>query len=311
MKKKSVSLARALSGLAFLALVAGSCATTPSGGRERGPVETVEDIKGIMEDIVSPEAAPDEAATETAVEGTLDTGSDAEGGITAGILLGFDDNYYAGWEAAFPLFDRYGAKVTFFVQGNPAFCLKALARGHDIGYHTENHVDLRNIDRAAWTYETLDSARALRESGIPLAAFAYPFGFSDPWMDEELLQHYAIIRGFGITLRLYTAEEIASGVITSKSIDNTVIPDDTAFYQMIGELLQTTKAAGNLIVPLTTHNIDDGAQWGITNARLEFLLRTASEMGLRFYTYRELAGDPLPQETAGEHSIPKDPELRE
>lgn len=233
------------------------------------------------------EQAPAEIPAEDIVEDILE--AEAEDGITAGILLGFDDNYYAGWEAAFPLFDRYGAKVTFFVQGNPAFCLNALARGHDIGYHTENHVDLRNLDRAAWTYETLDSARALRENGIPLAAFAYPFGFSDPWMDEELLKNYAIIRGFGTTPRFYTKEAIASGLIASKSIDNTVIPDDTAFYQMIGDLLQTAKAVGDLIIPLTTHNIDDGAQWGIKTARLEFLLQTASEMGLRFYTYRELA----------------------
>ncbi|MDR1469835.1 MAG: polysaccharide deacetylase family protein [Spirochaetaceae bacterium] len=263
MKKTRIPLIWVLGGLILLTLAVNSCATIPA--------EDAKDSEVVMDDIVPAEAAQDVSETE------------------AGILLGFDDNYYAGWEAAFSLFDRYGAKVTFFVQGNPAFCLNALEKGHDIGYHTENHVDLRNVDRATWTYETLDSARALRESGVPLAAFAYPFGFSDPWMNEELLQHYAIIRGFGVTPRFYTKEEIASGVITSKSIDNTVIPDDAAFYEMIGELLQTVKAAGNLIVPLTTHNIDDGAQWGIRRDRLEFLLRTASEMGLRFYTYREVA----------------------
>jgi peptidoglycan/xylan/chitin deacetylase (PgdA/CDA1 family) len=272
MKKIRVFPAWFLSGLTLLALAVGSCATIPRDDREQSPVG---DEKGIMEDLVPTEAAESVPNTETRSR--------------AGILLGFDDNYYDGWEAAFLLFDRYGAKVTFFVQGNPAFCLKALARGHDIGYHTESHVDLRNIDHAAWTYETLDSAQTLRENGVPLAAFAYPFGFSDSWMNEELLKNYAIVRGFGTTSRFYTKEEIASGVITSKSIDNTIFPDDAAFYQMIGELLQTARAAGDLIVPLTTHNIDDGAQWGITIARLEFLLRTASEMGLRFYTYRELA----------------------
>jgi peptidoglycan/xylan/chitin deacetylase (PgdA/CDA1 family) len=276
MKKMRIFPAWFLGGITLLAFALGSCATIPRDDREQSPME---DEKGIMEDLVPTEVA----------ESAPDTDTEAES--KAGILLGFDDNYYDGWEAAFSLLDRYGAKVTFFVQGNPAFCLKALARGYDIGYHTENHLDLRNIDRAAWTYETIDSAQVLRENGVPLAAFAYPFGFSDSWMNEELLKNYAIVRGFGTTSRFYTKEEIASGVIMSKSIDNTIFPDDAAFYQMIGELLQTARIAGNLVVPLTTHNIDDGAQWGITIARLEFLLQTVLEMGLRFYTYRELANE--------------------
>jgi peptidoglycan/xylan/chitin deacetylase (PgdA/CDA1 family) len=289
MKRIGVFLVRVLCGLVILSPAVSSCATIASGdgGRDGAgnvvAAESMGDGGGFMDDGVRTEAAEGDAG--------------AEGEVTAGILLGFDDNYYAGWEAAFPLFDRYGAKVTFFVQGNPAFCRKALEKGHDIGYHTENHVDLRNIDRAAWSYETFDSASVLRESGVPLTAFAYPFGFSDSWMDEELLKVYAIIRGFGTAARFYTKEEAASGLVMSKSIDNTMIPDDDVFYEMTGDLLRTVKDAGNLIIPLTTHNIDDDALWGITFVRLEFLLRTASEMGLRFYTYRELTGQSSSPET--------------
>jgi hypothetical protein len=36
----------------------------------------------------------------------------------AGILLSLDDNYEAQWRDYFDLFDRYGAKTTFFVMGN-------------------------------------------------------------------------------------------------------------------------------------------------------------------------------------------------
>jgi peptidoglycan/xylan/chitin deacetylase (PgdA/CDA1 family) len=228
---------------------------------------------------------------ETGVEDRADSENGAEAAdradeITAGILLGFDDDYYANWEAAFPLFEQYGARATFFVQGGRPFCLNAMAHGHDIGYHTEHHVDLRHVDKAAWCFETLDSARLL---DIPLASFAYPFGFSEPWMDAELLKTYAVLRGFGVTPRFYSIEEIKAGVITSKSVDNTIIPDDEAFYQMITDLFQSVKAAGNVILPLTTHNIDNAAQWGIKIYRLEFLLKTAVEAGLRFYTYRELA----------------------
>jgi peptidoglycan/xylan/chitin deacetylase (PgdA/CDA1 family) len=261
-------------GLAFLALGAGACATVPHGG----PVEN-EGAEVLMDDRDDVIPVPD---AETGIEDR-----DDEDEAVSGILLGFDDTYYANWEAAFPLFEQYGAHVTFFVQGNRSFCLNALAYGHDIGYHTENHTDLRNADDAAWHHETLDSARLLHD--IPLTSFAYPFGFSEPWMDAELLKTYAIIRGFGTTPHFYTMEEIKTGIITSKSIDNTIIPDDDTFYQTISDLLETAKAAGNVVLPLTTHNIDNTAQWGIKIYRLEFLLKTATEMGLRFYTYRELA----------------------
>jgi peptidoglycan/xylan/chitin deacetylase (PgdA/CDA1 family) len=260
-------------GLAFLALGAGGCASVPQD--EPTPRETEHEGAAIPMDDRVPTTDADTGISEDAADETV-----------SGILLGFDDTYYANWEAAFPLFEQYGARVTFFVQGNRSFCLNALAHGHDIGYHTENHIDLRNADNATWLRETLDSARLL---DIPLASFAYPFGFSEPWMDTELLQTYAIIRGFGTTPRFYTMEEIKAGIITSKSIDNTIVPDDDTFYQTITDLLQTAKAAGNVVLPLTTHNIDDAAQWGIKTYRLEFLLRTATEMGLRFYTYRELA----------------------
>jgi peptidoglycan/xylan/chitin deacetylase (PgdA/CDA1 family) len=262
---------------AVLMSIAASCATAPHD-TPQSPAEN--------ERMEVPMGNRDDTVPATSAKTGISSREDAENEVAAGILLGFDDTYYANWEAAFALFEQYGARVTFFVQGNRPFCLNALAHGHDIGYHTENHIDLRNADNATWLRETLDSARSLQD--IPLASFAYPFGFSESWMDAELLKTYAIIRGFGTTPRFYTREEIKTGIITSKSIDNTIIPDDETFCQTITDLLQTTKTAGNVILPLTTHNIDDTAQWGIKTYRLEFLLKTATDMGLRFYTYREL-----------------------
>jgi peptidoglycan/xylan/chitin deacetylase (PgdA/CDA1 family) len=298
-----------LIALVLSAVIVNSCATVPQDIAEWGAAgqdaQENKDQEAAMDQPEDDTPAAEEGSSEAAEDS--DDGEDAGGSedragaddvedvksaaeTLAGILLGFDDNYYTDWEAAFPLFDRYGAKATFFVQGNLAFCLNALARGHDIGYHTKTHIDLRKVDRAVWNYEALDSARVLRDGGVPLASFAYPFGFSEPWMDEELLKTYAIIRGFGAASRFYTKEETASGLIVAKSIDNTIIQDDAAFCQIIEDLCREAKEAGNVIVPLTTHNISNKAQWGIKIHRLEFLLRTASDMGLRFYTYRDLAG---------------------
>lgn len=211
----------------------------------------------------------------------------------SGILLGFDDDYYAAWEAAFPLFDRYGARVTFFVQGNPPFCLAAAARGHGIGFHTATHPDLRRLDRETWHKETLLEARPLREAGVPIAAFAYPFGFSEAWMDEELRKTYPVLRGFGVRDLVYRrdGEELRRGVIGSKSIDNTVLPDDDDFFRTIDVLFERASSERGSVIPLTTHTIDDRAQWGIRPGRLEYVLRRAVELGLCFYTYADIGGN--------------------
>ena len=209
----------------------------------------------------------------------------------AGILLSFDDDYTSSWERHFDLFDRYGAKATFFVFGKPGpFCTKAINRGHDIGYHSLNHHDLRLISPSAFARETAEPAQAFRQAGIPLAAFAYPFGFYEPWMHEALLRTFAVLRGYGVTYRLYRHDEIRSGFIASRSIDNTIIQGGEHFEREITLMLRTVKFLdGPLALPLTTHDISDTADWGISRRRLEFLLKTAADLGLTFYRYSDFA----------------------
>jgi hypothetical protein len=43
------------------------------------------------------------------------------------------------------------------------------------------------------------------------------------------------------------------------------------------------------IVPFTTHDISDTAQWGIKPARLEYLLKTIAEFKLKFYLFSDFA----------------------
>ena len=209
----------------------------------------------------------------------------------AGILLSFDDDYTNSWERCFDLFDTYGARVTFFVYGKPnPFCTKAINRGHDIGYHSLSHIDLREIKRAAFAAETVEPAQAFRQAGIPLRSFAYPFGFYQNWMHEILFRSFDVLRGYGVTYRLYREDEIRSAFIASRSIDNTVIRGEENFNREIRLMLRTVKFLDSpLVLPLTTHDISDTAEWGISRRRLEFLLKTASELALAFYRYSDFA----------------------
>jgi hypothetical protein len=105
-------------------------------------------------------------------------------------------------------------------------------------------------------------------------------------MYEALGEVFSVLRGFGVTYRLYTAEAIQAGYISSKSIDNTQYKNDEAFKADIRAMLRVVKFSGG-VLPLTTHTIAANAAWGITPERLEYLLKTAVELKLKFYRYRD------------------------
>jgi peptidoglycan/xylan/chitin deacetylase (PgdA/CDA1 family) len=203
----------------------------------------------------------------------------------AGVLLAFDDDYADIWEQYFDLFDRYGARVTFFVMGDYSpFCTAAENRGHEIGYHTKNHLNLLEVSRQEFLEETAGGAESFRRRSIPLKAFAYPYGFSEPWMHEVLWENFSILRGFGVTFRVYNTDAVKAGYISSKSIDNYRYKTDDEFEADISAMFASIKHSGG-VLPLTTHTIAAEAVWGISPDRLEYLLKTAAELELKFYRY--------------------------
>ncbi|MDR0668598.1 MAG: polysaccharide deacetylase family protein [Treponema sp.] len=205
----------------------------------------------------------------------------------SGVLLSLDDDYQDQWLRYFDLFDRYGAVITFFtIGGFSPFCTEALNRGHDIGYHTRDHLNLLRVSQEIFYEQTLGEVESYREAGVPLRSFAYPFGFSEPWMREALAGTFSVQRGFGVRYCLYDREAIEAGYISSISIDNTIYKTDAEFEAAITMMLRAVKFIGRgSIVPLTTHTIADDADWGIKVHRLEYLLRTARDLRLVFYRY--------------------------
>ena len=209
----------------------------------------------------------------------------------AGILLAFDDDFTEAWEKYFYLFDLYNAKVTFFKQGEySSFSTMALQRGHDVGYHSMNHLNLPKVSREVFFEETLSQVEVYRNAGVPLTSFAYPYGLSEPWMHEELLKHYKILRGYGVTFRLYNSADVRKGYIISRAIDTILFKKDEDFEAAINMMLRTVKfIGGDLILPLTTHDISDSADWGIKPQRLQYLLQTAKDLQLNFYLYKDFS----------------------
>ena len=207
-----------------------------------------------------------------------------------GILLSFDDDFMENWEQNFNLFDHYNARVTFFIQGE--FCTfsnTALDRGHDVGYHSLNHLNLPKVSHEVFEIETLSKVEDFRNAGVPLTSFAYPYGLSEPWMNDELMKSFKILRGYGVTFRVYDRASIREGYSSSKALDNILFKQDKDFEATVDIMFRTIKFIGeNLILPLTTHIISDDADWGIKPHRLRYLLQSANDLQLNYYRYKDL-----------------------
>ena len=108
-------------------------------------------------------------------------------------------------------------------------------------------------------------------------------------MHEALFQSFDILRGYGVTFRIYDLYEISSAFISSRAIDNTVLRTDENFDRIVTSMLRTVKFLdNNWVLPLTSHDISE-ASWAITPRRLEFLLDMAVDLRLNFYRYRDIS----------------------
>jgi hypothetical protein len=134
---------------------------------------------------------------------------DMSEGTAAGssLALSFDDDFIDGWHALRPVFDRYGARVTFFVTRFPGLDADRRARlhelaadGHAIEYHgtehrpAERYVAEHGLD-AYLADEIEPGLVAMRADGFTPVAFAYPHGERSDELDAALLDHFAIVRG--------------------------------------------------------------------------------------------------------------------
>jgi peptidoglycan/xylan/chitin deacetylase (PgdA/CDA1 family) len=125
---------------------------------------------------------------------------------TPGLALSFDDTSIDAWVALRPMFERYAARVTFFVSryhvindDQRAGLRQLAADGHAIEPHTVNHlrapdyVELYGLN--AYLREEVDpSIAALVGDGFEVHAFAYPFGARTGQIDRAIEKRVPVIR---------------------------------------------------------------------------------------------------------------------
>ena len=126
--------------------------------------------------------------------------------VTAGLAMSFDDTFAQQWLGLEPMFQQYGARITFFVSRYAVLndddhaALKQLSvDGHDIEAHSVRHMRapdyVENYGIDAYLRDELDpSIEALRTDGYEVAAFAYPFGARTGELDRAIGKRVPVIR---------------------------------------------------------------------------------------------------------------------
>lgn len=206
----------------------------------------------------------------------------------SGILLAFDDYQAPSWRDHFDYFDENGVKVTFFINATEPtdFCYEAIERGHEIAYHGKEHAIMKYCTEQELFELAIEPIDVFREKGIELTTFAYPYGEYSSETNEILLQHYAVLRG-AFSYELNPKHNLRHGFVESLSIDNINYESQKAFEERITTILNEAKSVKGTVVSLYSHAIGDGA-WCVNEEKLEFLITKAQELGLQFYTFKEL-----------------------
>lgn len=205
-----------------------------------------------------------------------------------GLLISFDDYSIESWKDHFDLFDKYGAKVTFFINYTDptGFCEEAISRGHEIGYHTAGHVNLTEVSKDEFYEQAIAPLEIFTEAGYEITSFAYPYGAYEDWMHAELLKYYDTLRG-AYTFQGVYKETLPNSFIDSYPLDNKFFESDEAYQKTVIELLDALSNCNDgTVASVYSHAISD-SDWCITPERLEFLLQEAQKRNLAFYTFNE------------------------
>jgi peptidoglycan/xylan/chitin deacetylase (PgdA/CDA1 family) len=229
---------------------------------------------------------------------------EAKSGKAEGLALSFDDDYVDDWYSFRDLFNRYGAKVTFFVSNFNNLTKESIEKlkilkddGHEIGFHGLNHLDAikfmdeNSIDKYL-AAEILPGIDAMTVHGLTPLTFSYPFGQRAPHIDKALSKHFKYLRGVVCTngkKRIYDFWQIYyyhdnDGLLFAAGIDNVYRNN----IDEIHEALRKARKKKKTILLYGHRTTEEAGDYCISAASLEAILKYASQIGMTFYRITDL-----------------------
>ncbi len=224
-----------------------------------------------------------------------------------GILLTFDDRNMINWEKQIPLFGKYNAHVTFFVDHFDELtpeqrqALKKLEKaGHAIGCHGLRHIKAAEYceEHSPEEYiatEIGPALAAMKKQGFVPTCFGYPNSNRSSLTDSILVKYFRHFRNGGIKAEhiekaLYDIDKIPETVCLTGLSFHPKSKDDELVLQ-VKEAIEQMKGKNKLLV-LYAHDIRNVGEKGpknyITIDALEELLKFAYVNNVKLYSYDEL-----------------------
>ncbi|MGO9242554.1 MAG: polysaccharide deacetylase family protein [Bryobacteraceae bacterium] len=213
-------------------------------------------------------------------------------GKRVAVSLSFDDARTSQIDVGLPLFDRFGARVTFFV--NPPRMMdrlagwkKAAAEGHEIGNHTTSHPCSGNFpwsrDNALENYTPamieaqMDGANAeiQRLLGVQAVTFAYPCGQKFIGRGTATQSYVPLVAGRFLVGRGFRDESANDPRFCDLSQVLGVESDGLSFDQMKAAVVEAARTGGWLV--FAGHEIGAGGRQTTLFMALEQFLHYAQD----------------------------------
>ncbi|MCE6988812.1 polysaccharide deacetylase family protein [Dyadobacter sp. CY323] len=241
---------------------------------------------------------------------------DVENHEKSGIAISFDDHFIDEWYALRPLFQKYQAKVTFFITCPDSLSkdeiskLKQLEKdGHEIGFHSTNHGKSTELIGAFGPakyaeMELEPGMKYMAAAGFKPRSYAHPGGNHNDQVDSVLFANgFKMLRDVAVSRRqlfgyqIYAlAPRLMNWIYYSfdgeKNVDALLIDTDAGLSNAeMNEAIGKAKNTNTTLMlfghePL--YKAPENGEYGFSVAFLEKILKEANRQKLKFYTMSEL-----------------------
>lgn len=223
----------------------------------------------------------------------------------AGFSLTFDDYGVNSWYSMRDTYLKYNVKATFFVSHFHTLSteeinkLKTLENdGHEIGCHTFDHEGIgrdynydSNRINEYLNKQIIPALNNMKNEGFNPVSLAYPYGERNNEYDNAVKAYFPYLRTTASddNRKLFQLEEIFHkkgkpySILAGDGIDNHYNND----IDEIREAFIKARENGEIIT-LYGHRVeDDNSSYAISPQKLKDIIKTAQEVGLKFYTFKE------------------------
>jgi len=220
----------------------------------------------------------------------------------SGICLTFDDQSIYSWSNAAPLFEKYHAKATFFINSFQNLSSDEINKirklsesGHEIGCHSSNHIkaDEFLVDNSLSDYllkEVYPCLGAMISSGILPTAYCFPFSNSTPELDAALLNYFKILRSGAKPFEECLSNPSGNIFLYATNVDINDSDKSERLPNLMRNLERLAATKEKLVAVLYAHHIGyDPNSLHISSDVLEMIFMKAQELDLDFFCCTEMA----------------------